>query len=75
MPDIKMEVKGQDLSGRNGLTWVRIGLVANSNEASDSKKWKLLDYMRKCQLVRRTLDAAPNNTLYLWQYQYLNDST
>lgn len=67
MPNIKMEVKGQHLNGRNGLSWVRIGLVASSNETSDSKKWKLLDYMRKCQLVRRTLAAAPNNILYLRQ--------
>lgn len=62
-----MEVKGQHLNRQNGLSWVRIGLMASSNEASDSKKWKLLDYMRKCQLVRRTLAAAPNNILYLRQ--------
>jgi hypothetical protein len=67
IPDIKMEVKGHNLSGRNELSWVRTNLVASSNEASDSNKWKLLDYMRKCQLVRRTLAAAPNNILYLRQ--------
>jgi len=55
------------MNGRNGLIWVRIGLVASGNEASDCKKWKLLDYMRKYQLVRTTLAAAPNSYLYLKQ--------
>jgi len=46
-----MEVKRQHLSGRSGLNWVRIGLVASSNEGSYSIKWGHLDYMHKCQLL------------------------